>query len=518
MRHLSGILTLVLISLVLVSCGGNSAPTISLIPVQNGDEFQYIDKEGKIIINPQFAVATAFREGLALVKTSGDNGKFGFINEEGKYEIAASYQDATIFSEGLAWVVAENGAPTAIDSKGEIKITLQDAETVKIFADGLAAFNIIKDEEYKWGFVNKEGKVTISPQFSAAGNFSEGKCAVLNKDGKWGFIDAEGKLVINYQFDGVDRFVNGQATVEFDGKSGAIDESGKYVINPQFDEMRTDGELYAIRQGEKWGWANREGEIIINPQFESVYSFSGGESAPVKMGEDWGYVDREGKVKINPQFDDALPITNGFGIVQSGEKIGLIDAEGKYLVNPQFDDINYDLLYYLLYNGTLYESVVSDYFNIAPIVSRINLSSPEGLSLGSTLGELINKVNVKEETFSQYRQTHLVLDNISITSDATLNFSIQANSHKEVEDGWYLVSVFNSAAPITGFNYSLNLSGKGSGKAEQVLAAIEKTIKGFKKDETDPASKDWTVYTNGTQKIYLNTNGDQVNVWVMKAQ
>ena len=49
MRNLSGVLSLVLISLVLLSCGGNSAPSISLIPVQNGKDFQYIDKEGKII-------------------------------------------------------------------------------------------------------------------------------------------------------------------------------------------------------------------------------------------------------------------------------------------------------------------------------------------------------------------------------------------------------------------------------------------------------------------------------------
>lgn len=518
MRNLSGVLSLVLISLVLLSCGGNSAPSISLIPVQNGKDFQYIDKEGKIIINPQFAVASVFREGLALVKTSGDKGKFGFINEDGKYEIAANYKDGTVFSEGLAWVVSENGAPTAIDSKGEIKITLQDAEAVKIFGDGLAAFSILKDGEYQWGFVDKEGKVIISPQFSATGNFSEGKCEVLNKDGKWGYVDAEGKLIINYQFDAANKFVDGQAAVGFDGKAGAIDENGKYVINPQFDEIRTDGDLYAIRQGDKWGWSNREGEIIINPQFESVYSFSGGESAPVKMGKDWGYVDKEGKVKINPQFDDALPITNGFGIVQSGKKIGLIDEEGKYLVNPQFDEINYDLLFYLIYDGTFYESVTSDYFNIAPIVSRINLSSPEGLTLGSTLGDLIKKVNVKEEIFNQYRDTHLVLENIPLTSDATVNFSVQAKSHKEVEDGWYLVSVFNPSAPITGFSYTINLSGKGYSKADQVLAAIEKGIKGFKRDEADPASKDWTVYTNGTQKIYLNMNGPQVNVWVMKAQ
>ena len=518
MRHLSGILTLVFISLVLVSCGGNSAPTISLIPVQNGNEFQYIDKEGKIIINPQFSEASAFRDGIALVRTSGEKAKWGYIDEDGKYTIAATYIDATIFSEGLAWVVAENGAPTAIDPKGEIKFTLQDAETIKIFKEGLAAFSILKDGEYQWGFVDTDGKVVITPQFSATGNFSDGKCAVLNDEGKWGYIDKEGTLNISFQFDGAEKFVNGQAAVEFDGKAGSINDQGKYVINPQFDDIQQDGNSFLIKQGDKWGWATREGEITINPQFEDVFPFSGGEIAPVKMGDNWGYVDKEGKIKINPQFDGAFPLVSGFALVGSGDKIGLIDGEGKYIANPQFDEVSEDLLRLIVFGSSSYESVNTDFFNIAPIVSRINLTSPEGLSLGSTLGDLITKVNVKEEIFSQYRQTHLVLDNVSISSDAILNFSVQANSHKEVEDGWYLVSVFNSAAPITGFNYSLSLSGKGSGKAEQVLAAIEKTIKGFNKDETDPASKDWTVYTNGTQKIYLNTNGDQVNVWVMKAQ
>ena len=49
MRKLSGFLNLAFLSLVLASCGGNGAPSLSLIPVQNGKEYQYIDKEGKII-------------------------------------------------------------------------------------------------------------------------------------------------------------------------------------------------------------------------------------------------------------------------------------------------------------------------------------------------------------------------------------------------------------------------------------------------------------------------------------
>jgi hypothetical protein len=486
--------------------------------VKNGKDYQYIDKEGKIVINPQFSEASLFRDGIALVKTSGENGKYGFINEDGKYEIPATYQSATVFSEGLAWVVVENGAPTAINTKGEIKITLQDAETVKIFSEGLAAFSIMKDGTEQWGFVDADGKVVITPQFSAIGNFSEGKCAVLNKEGKWGYVDAEGKIAINYQFESADKFVDGQAAVTFDGKAGSIDETGKYVINPQFNEIRTDGDLYAIKQGDKWGWADKEGKITINPQFEDVVSFSGGDIAPVKMGDNWGYVDKEGKVTINPQFDGGLPFASGFALVESGKKIGLIDAEGKYLVNPQFDMFNYDLLFYLVFGTTSYESVNTDYFNIAPIVSRINLTSPEGLTLSSTVGDVLTKLKLTEDVFSEYLGQHTVLEGVTLTGDATMNFSVSAGSHKEVEDGWYMVSVFNPSAPVQGYTYEISLSGKGYGKADQVLSAIEKTIKGMKKDEQESAENGYIVYKSATQNIYLQSSAEnQVVVSIFKA-
>mgnify|MGYP000926488221 CR=1 FL=1 len=48
MKKLSGIVTIALLTVLLVSCGLGGGREISLIPVENGDEFQYIDKEGKI--------------------------------------------------------------------------------------------------------------------------------------------------------------------------------------------------------------------------------------------------------------------------------------------------------------------------------------------------------------------------------------------------------------------------------------------------------------------------------------
>jgi hypothetical protein len=518
MKKIVQFLAIGLLSGLLVSCGLGGGKDISLIPVENGDEYQYIDKEGKIVINPQFSSATVFRDGMALVKSTGDKATWGFINEEGKYVIQPSYKYATVFSEDLAWVVSENGAPTAINSKGEVKITLQDAETVKIFHEGLAAFSVTQDDAVKWGFVDKEGKVAISPQFAATGNFSNGKCAVQNEEGKWGYIDSEGKIAIPYQFDGANKFLDGQAAVEFDGKTGAIDEAGKYIINPQFEGIVEDGDLYLIEQGDKYGWASRDGKILINPQFGAAFTFNGNDIAPVKVGETWGYVDKEGKIKINPQFKVALPFVGGIAAVLSGEKVGFIDLEGKYIINPQYDGIANDMLNYILDGSSEYESVNTDFFNIAPIVARINLTSPEGLTLSSTLGDVLTKLNITEEVFSEYTTQHTVLENVSITNDASLDFSVLAASHMEESVGWDTFSAFNAAAPVLGFSYTFRLSGRGADKADKVLEAIEKTITGMQKDEIESAEAGYIVYKNATQNVYLLTNGNQVIVTIGKAE
>lgn len=517
MKKLSGILSIALVSVLLVSCGLEGGRAISLFPVENGDEFQYIDKDGKIVINPQFSAATVFRNGIALVRTSGNKSLWGYINEEGKYSIQPSFKEATVFSEDLAWVVSENGAPTAINTKGEVKITLQDAETVRIFQEGLAAFSITEDSKLKWGFVDKEGKVAISPQFASVGNFADGKCAVQNEEGKWGYIDSEGKIVITYQFDEAEKFVDGQAAVEFDGKAGAIDKAGKYVINPQFDGIAEDGDLYLIEQGDKYGWATRDGQIVINPQFATAFTFNGGKIAPVQVGDTWGYVDKEGKIVINPQFKVALPFVSGVAAVLSGEKVGFIDGDGKYLVNPQYEGIAEDMLNYIITGSSSYESVDTDFFNIAPIVARVNLNSPEGLTLASTVGDVVSKLNISEEVFSEYRTQHTVLEDVSISNDASLDFSVWASSHNEIPDGWYTISVFNAAAPVQGYVYTFNLSGRGADKTENVVAALEKTITGMKKDEIESVEEGYIVYKNATQNVYLQSSGRQVIVTILKA-
>ncbi len=486
------------------SCGGGdtSISAIDLIPVRSGKDFQYIDKEGKIVINPQFTNATVFRDGLALVETTGDESKYGFVTDDGKYAINAQYQQATVFSDGLAWVVLENGAPTAIDKKGEIKFTLQDAEEVHLFKSGLAAYSILNAEgDEIWGFVDKSGKTVINPQFSAVANFSDGLCGVRNNAGKWGFIDKEGSIILNNQFDGVDDFSNGQCVVSSNNKYGVIDKDGKYTINPQFTAILLDGDMFLVNQDGKWGWCDNEGKLIINPQFARAYPFNGSSVTPVKSGENYGYIDREGKIVINAQFEDALPFNGDLALVVSGNKIGFISDDGKYVINPQYDGVSKDLVTYFLTGGSDYSIVKTDYFNIAAITSIVNFESPEGFTFKSTFKNVIEKYKLSESDFSVYSKEKEIFSDKQITSDATYDFYVKGENFET--EGWS--RVFNSSKTPTGYAYVISLKGKARGKEEQILAELQTKIEadGFKKDE----SRNGVYSSDNIRVVMVNKKG-----------
>jgi hypothetical protein len=514
------LLSVAIILAVLSSCTGKGGiPDVKLIPVKSGAEFEYIDKEGKIVINPQFGEASVFRNGIALVKTSGKDAKWGYIDETGKYLINAQYKYATIFNEGLAWVVIENAAPTAINEKGEIKITLQNAEEVRLFSEGLAAFSTVdKDGKTKWGFIDKNGNVKINPQFAQVGSFKEGKCAVSNDDRKWGYIDDNGKISINYQFDNAQVFSNGKAVVSSDDKYGVIGKDGKYIINPQFKYMFADGEWFAISQNDKWGWCDTNGKIVINPQFANIYLFNNNKLAPIQSGDQWGYIDKEGKMIINPQFKAAISFNGNLALVFSSDKIGFINEEGKYIINPQFSGISYDYIQYLR-GGTMYESVVTDFFNVEAVTNAIDLTNPEGFSFNSTFDEVMKKLNLPESSFSQNGYQHTVIGQKKITNDVSYSFSVSGSAYEAVNvtsgSGWYTYNTteykFRGGNKVIAYSYNIYLNGKGYGKGKTLIESFISKLSGFNKGKNSSAN----MYFDKKTKITFSGYDNVVTIGIL---
>lgn len=498
-------IVLLIVPLLVASCSFfKSSKDIELIPYTQKEKYGYFDLNGKIIINPQFAYATAFREDIALVQTTGDKGLWGYIDKEGKFIINATYKNATVFQEGVAWVVSENGAPTAIDRKGEIKFTLKEAEQVRLFSEDLAAYSKEDSTSTLWGFVDKSGQQIINPQFDEVGDFHDGKCAVKNKEGKWGYIDKSGKIVINHQFNSAAAFKDGKAVVTLDDQAGVIDNDGKYIINPQFENAYSDGDKYLINQDNKYGWCDDEGKFIINPQFDDANFFGDNKLASVKSADKWGFIDKEGKIMINPQFDEAYQFIRDVALVKSGDKYGLIDKEGKYKVNPQFETIGQDLFAYL-YDYSTKGSINSDYLDIASILKVINVNKPENLNFEDDFQTIVNKTGKSSSDFSAYTNTHTIFENKKINKEASYSFGVMGKL-KDYNSYTYEYEVTKENPQ--GFLYVIALTGKAYGKAEAVEKAFEKKLNGYILMKKGYANEAYTcVYKSNKNIVVISNNG-----------
>ena len=76
--------------------------------------YGFIDKNGTVIVNPQFKYAEDFSEGLAAFE---QNGTWGYIDKKGKIVINPQFDNAFSFDDGVAAVVS-GGQCGVIDKKG----------------------------------------------------------------------------------------------------------------------------------------------------------------------------------------------------------------------------------------------------------------------------------------------------------------------------------------------------------------------------------------------------------------
>lgn len=241
-----------------------------------GHLYGYMDRTGRVVIQPRFASAGLFVEGLADVCV--EAGRCGFIDRAGNFVVRPRFKQVSAFSEGLA----------AFRS-----------------ADGLA------------GYIDRDGQVVIAPQFSkhAVGQFSEGLAAVAFKGSdRWGYIDRLGHFVIPPEFQRAGAFSEGLAPAMAGDKFGYIDRSGKFVIPPRFSVAFEFSEGLA-------GVSTCAGSL-------SPSSDEGG--APCG----YGYIDKTGRLVVEEKFDYVAPFRGGLAHVYERGARGYIDREGRYVWKP----------------------------------------------------------------------------------------------------------------------------------------------------------------------------------------
>lgn len=204
-----------------------------------------------------------------------------------------------------------------------------------IFAQEYTSFQASND---KWGFLDLSGNVVIEPIFDRAGDFSQGRAAVLT-EGRIGYIDTSGKIVIPCKYDWTSGFSNGFATVKLAEKYGFIDLHGNEIVSMIYDFVFSFVNGFAIVNqgatttdkgflGGKYGVVDTTGKLIVPPKYDYIHSFK--TVFYQQKHQLLAEVVCASKVLIG---DDNLVLVN--------HQVGLINAEGKEVLPLKYREINY---------------------------------------------------------------------------------------------------------------------------------------------------------------------------------
>ncbi|MFD0713445.1 WG repeat-containing protein [Paenibacillus sp. GCM10027626] len=239
----------------------------------------------------------------------------------------------------------------------------------------------------RYGYINRQGQMTLEPQFEEAGEFQPNGLAAVRINGRVGLIDKTGQFVVQPSFQYIGPFSEQRAVVIKDNKFYLMDTAG-HLLNSQgygfignlhegravFYTQAASGEL-------KYGYLDADGRPVIPAIYSAVNDFDHGK-AVVKIKDNhfaiidlngnrlsdilkafvgpigdgllsyqespdgkFGYLDEKGRTVIEPAFTFAQTFQDGRAVVSVSTSAdgplhdGLIDKRGKYVIDPVYNQI-----------------------------------------------------------------------------------------------------------------------------------------------------------------------------------
>ena len=267
----------------------------------------------------------------------------GYINAKGKMSIPAQYKRAYRFSGGKAKVVLSNDQNSFIDKHGNILHTLPtDSYCDDYFYYGCCCFC----QQGRWGMFDAEFNTIIPAEYSLLGQMTrEGLIRFQSPANNWryGYMNKSGKVVIEPQFFYAADFCDGIAVVvRYNNDNmlyGAINMKGELILDTIYyclESVGGDRLVYRARDG-LYGLMDTKGGIISEPFFCTHWFYGDDELMPVSLPNDidkFGYIDRNGVLQIPCQYDVATPFCHGEAWVST-----LRDDNGNFLYSDSHSEL-----------------------------------------------------------------------------------------------------------------------------------------------------------------------------------
>lgn len=232
-----------------------------------------------------------------------------------------------------------------------------------------------------WGFVDRYGKQRVTCMYEEVGAYTQTNyVSVVDSEGNAYFIDKSGEKILaaKDQYRRFGLLVNGIiAAQRTDGKYTYMNDSFDVLFGAYDYASTINGDIAAVRTGDRWSLINAQGETAIEGSyrdvkldekqiayrndrlfvsvdpgkfimidgngaqvgslvFEDTRVFSGTEPAAVKIDGRWCFIDADGALISDRTYDDARSFANGLAAVCIDGLWGFVDLEENIVIEPQF--------------------------------------------------------------------------------------------------------------------------------------------------------------------------------------
>lgn len=324
----------------------------------NGKEF-YIDRNGKIIISPDYEELDLFSEGFLRAKK---NGKYGFLDTMGSIAVPFVYEEAGYFYQGLS-AVSKDRKSGFINSTGK--------EVIPIMYDAVDNSHIdhivIVSKNGKWAFFDNHGKqlsefvydkvfsgynlnIPSPSNLSEVTTYFKNGAVLVIKDKKYEFLNEQMQPAFpKNKFDSASVFdTYKNAIVKRNGKYGIIKSNGiakvpiQYDFAEYFDTNHNSSEYYNARKGKVFHIYNRDLKKI-GESSEPIYNdFSSSSTVIIfkNLQGKYGMTNFKGDVLIPFDYKALQKLQSGYFLGEKDGKSGIIDGLGKVKVPFQYDRLD----------------------------------------------------------------------------------------------------------------------------------------------------------------------------------
>lgn len=287
-------------------------------------------KNGKKVIPNEYQALVYNESNNTVTALKGKN--YGVISIEGKEIVPFEYKQIDVSGDYIyATTIDEN--EKVFDSNGnEANI---EPETAIVNVENTNYKIYIQTENSKTNYkILKDNKELTKNEYIYIEYLKDKYFTACNAEGKLGVIDENENTKIDFKYTTIQKIegtdllqaTQDNNTIEIYSKefqkiseldNAKTEQNDNYIKLYNNDEIKyianegrelkntelfKDNKIFAIKQNDKWGFADANGKIIVECKYDEVTEVNKYGFAGIKLDNLWGIVNSEGKIIVKPKY------------------------------------------------------------------------------------------------------------------------------------------------------------------------------------------------------------------------